>query len=179
MRGIIEMNKSFQGKANRNSMNSMTREGNFHSLIIDHLNAVIKLDVSGNLLTYNEVFAQQFGYTEQDIDESFLENFIQDSTYEQKQYFEEAFLGKTNSFNALVLCKNGNTSYTNVTLVPIATADGTEVYVIIKNNNDLKERESEFLLFKETFKAIEEIGNIGSFQYDMKSIERIARNKIN
>ncbi|MGX2961668.1 EAL domain-containing protein [Peribacillus sp. JNUCC 23] len=169
MRGIIEMNESFQGGTKKNSMNSMTREEDFHSLIIDHLNAVIKLDVSGNLLTYNEAFAQQFGYTEQDFDESFLEDFIQDYTYEQKQYFEEALLGQTNRFNCLVLCKNGNTRYTNVTIVPIATSDGMEVYVIIKNITDLEERERELYLSKENFNTIEEIGNIGSFHYDMMS----------
>ncbi|MGE8080477.1 EAL domain-containing protein [Peribacillus loiseleuriae] len=150
-------------------MNSMTREENYHSLIIDHLNAVIKLDAKGNVLTFNEVFTKQYGYTEQDFHESFLEIFMKDYTDEQKQYFKEAYLGKTKRFNALVLCKNGDTNYSNVALVPIATADGMEVYVIIKNSNDLKEQDRELLLFKENFKTIEEIGNIGSFHYDIRS----------
>ncbi|WP_218971227.1 EAL domain-containing protein [Peribacillus loiseleuriae] len=163
------MNEPFRGKTKGNSMNSMTREENYHSLIIDHLNAIIKLDVNGNVLTYNEVFQKQYGYTEQGFHESFLENFIKDYTDEQKQYFKEAYLGKTKRFHALVLCKNGDTNFSNVSLVPIATADGMEVYVIIKNSNDLKEHDRELLLFKENFKTIEKIGNIGSFHYDMRS----------
>ncbi len=169
MRGIIEMNKSFQGETKEKRMNEMTREEDFHSLIIDHLNAVIKLDVSGNLLNCNKAFAQQFGYTEQDFNESFIESFIQDYTYEQKKYVEDAFLGKTNRFNALVVGKNGDTRYTNITLLPIVTSEGMEVYMIIKNMTFLKEQERELLLCKENFNTIGEIGNIGSFHYEIKS----------
>ena len=41
--------------------------------IHDHLNAVVKLDTNGNIISYNQAFAKQYGYNEQDFKKPFLE----------------------------------------------------------------------------------------------------------
>ena len=44
---------------------------------------------------------------EQDFKEPFLNVFIKNKSLEITQYFEKAILGKTQRFNAVGLCKNG------------------------------------------------------------------------
>ncbi len=87
-----------------------------NSEIYDHLNSVIKLDNNGNLVSFNQAFSKQYGYNEQDFKKPFLDVFIKNETFEKNQYFEKAILGKTQKFNALGLCKNGNSVHINVTL---------------------------------------------------------------
>ncbi|MBU8880366.1 EAL domain-containing protein [Bacillus sp. FJAT-29790] len=163
------MKKLFQKLTKEYTMHSVAGEVDFHPLINDHLNAVIKLDVAGKLISYNYAFTKQFGYTENNFKGSILDICIKHDRIEQKQYFEEALLGKTQRFNTLGVCKNGKTIDINVTYIPILKEDGTDVYVVLKNITDLKEQERELELFQQSLNKVEGIGNIGSFHYEMKS----------
>ena len=64
-------------------------------------NSVIKLDINGNLVTYNQAFAKQYGYDEQDFNKPFLDVFIKYETFEQKQFFE-SYLRQ----NAKIRCRS-------------------------------------------------------------------------
>ena len=88
--------------------------------------------MNGNLVSYNQTFAKQYGYNEQDFKKPFLDVFIKYETFEQKQFFEKAILGKTQKFNALGLYKNGKTIDINVTLIPIKAKASMDIYVISK-----------------------------------------------
>ena len=66
-----------------------------NSQIYEHLNSVIKLDMNENLVSYNQAFAKQYGYNEQDFYKPFLDVFIKYETFEQKQFVKKALLGKT------------------------------------------------------------------------------------
>jgi diguanylate cyclase (GGDEF)-like protein/PAS domain S-box-containing protein len=141
-------------------------KGAIHPQIYDHLNAVIKLDTDGNLVSYNHAFAKQYGYIEQDFTKPFLDVFIKYETIVEKHFFEKALLGMRQKFNALGRCKNGKTIDINVTLIPIKTNAGMDIYVIVKNITEYKAQEEELLRFKkhqDTFNALE---NICHFYYD-------------
>ena len=52
-------------------------EINLSPEIYDYLNSIIKLDMNGNLISFNQAFAKQFGYDKDDFDKPFLDVFIQ------------------------------------------------------------------------------------------------------
>ena len=100
------------------------------------------------------------------FDKPFLDVFIKYETCEQKQFFEKAILGKTQRFDAIGRCRNGKTVDINVTLLPIKTKVGMDVYVIVKNTTEYKEQEKEMLLFKKKQDIFNELENICDFYYD-------------
>ncbi len=158
--------KRFFQKKKEQLIHSIASEEDFNPQIYDHLNAVIKLNINGHLVSYNQAFAQQYGYNEQDFKKPFLDVFIKYETFEQKQFFEKAILGKTQTFNALGLCKNGKTVDIKVTLIPIKTKADMDIYVILKNITEFKEQEKELLLFKKKQDTFNELENICNFYYD-------------
>ena len=131
-------------KNNEKLIHSLESEGGLNLEIYEHLNCVIKLDPNGNLVSYNQAFSKQYGYNEQDFKEPFLDIFIQDETFEKIHYFEKSLLGKTQRFNALGLCKNGETVEINVTLIPIKKKTGMNIYVIVKDITEFQEQEKSY-----------------------------------
>jgi diguanylate cyclase (GGDEF)-like protein/PAS domain S-box-containing protein len=162
---VAEMKRFFQ-KTKEQLLDFIDNERELNSQIYDHLNSVIKLDMNGNLITYNQAFAKQYGYNEQDFNKPFLDVFIKYETWEQKQFFEKAILGKTQSFNAIGRCKNGKTVDINITLFPIKAKADIDVYVIVKNITDYKEQEKEMLLFQRKQDIFNELEHICDFYYD-------------
>ncbi len=156
------MKKFFQ----KNKIHSKASEEDFNPQIHDHLNSVVKLDMNGYLVSYNQAFAKQYGYNEQDFKKPFLDVFIKYETFEQKNYFEKSILGKTQRFNALGLHKNGKTFDINVTLIPIKAKAGIHVYVIVKNIEEFKEQEKELHILKKMDDTFNNLENICNFQYD-------------
>ena len=145
----------------------MVSEEDIHPLILDHLNAVIKLDVEGNLISYNQSFTKQYGYTKQDFKRPFLDVFLKNYTLEQKQYYEQATFGMTQRFNALGCNKNGNVIDINVTLVPITTKNSIDIFVIVKNITDIKDQERKLFYLQQKRDVFDEIEDIGNFHYDV------------
>ncbi|MBS4179162.1 EAL domain-containing protein [Lederbergia citrea] len=145
----------------------MVSEEDFHPLINDHLNSVIKLDIEGNLISYNKAFINQFGFMEQDFKKPFLTTFFDNYSNDQKRFFDIALLGNMQTFNTVGLHRDGKPININVKFIPVKTKESTDVYVILKNIADLKEQERELLLFKDNLDKIEGLGNIGTFHYDM------------
>ncbi|MFJ8064732.1 EAL domain-containing protein [Psychrobacillus sp. NPDC096426] len=151
---------------NEKLIHSLESDGGLNLEIYEHLNCVIKLDTSGNLVSYNQAFFKQYGYNEQDFIEPFLDFFIQSEPFEKKQYFEKSLLGKTQRFNTLGLCKNGETVEINVTLIPIKKKTEMSIYVIVKNISEFQEQEKELFLAKKTQTVFNELNDICSFYYD-------------
>ena len=158
--------KRFFQKTKEQLIDFIDNERELNSQIYDHLNSVIKLDMNGNLITYNQAFAKQYGYNEQDFKKPFLDVFIKYETCEQKQFFEKAILGRSQSFNAIGRCRNGKTVDINVTLLPIKAKADMDVYVIVKNITKYKEQEKEMLLFQKKQDIFNELENICDFYYD-------------
>ena len=130
--------KRFFQKTKEQLIDSIADESDLNPQIYDHLNSIIKLDMNGNLVTYNQAFAKQYGYNEQDFDKPFLDVFIKYETLEQKQFFEKAILGETQRFDALVAVKTERRSISMSHLIPIKTKAGMDVYVIVKNIAEYK-----------------------------------------
>ena len=145
---------------------SLDSERGWNTEIYHHLNSVIKLDMNGNLVSFNEVFSKQFGYKEQDFKEPFLDVFIKNETFEKNHFFEKALLGKTQTFNALGLRTDGNSVAINVTLIPIKDKMGMSIYVIIKNITESQEQEKELFLLQKKLEAFNELEDICNFHYD-------------
>ena len=141
-------------------------ERGLNSEIYHHLNSVIKLDNNGNLVSFNEAFSKQYGYKEQDFKEPFLDVFIKNETFEKNQFFEKALLGKTQRFNALGLCMDGNSVHINVTLIPIKDKTSKNIYVIIKNITECQEQERELFLLQKKQETFNELEDICNFYYD-------------
>ena len=74
-----ELKRSLR-KKKENSIDVITIEHHLNPQIYNHLNSIIKLDMNGNLITYNQAFSKQYGYTEQDFNKPFLDVFIKDET---------------------------------------------------------------------------------------------------
>jgi diguanylate cyclase (GGDEF)-like protein/PAS domain S-box-containing protein len=139
----------------------------FPSAIHNYLKPVIKLDVKGNVISFNPAFTQQFGYTIQDVKKSFLKIFPKGNQKEVKESFIKAKEGNIQSFKSIGVCKNLKTYDILVTI--ILDANENNIYVIIRNITDLIEKEQELILFEDNLSSIEEMGNIGSFHYDVVS----------
>ncbi len=149
-----------------NSIDVMAIEHDLNPQIYGHLNSIIKLDINGNLITYNQAFTKQYGYTEQNFNKPFLDVFIKDEKLEHKHYFEHAILGQEQSFDAIALCKNGKEVEINVTLIPINTKIVKDVFVIVKNIAKSKKLQKEMLLFQKKQHIFNELENICDFYYD-------------
>ena len=158
--------KRFFQKRKKPFHHPIVSEKDFNPQIYDHLNSVIKLDVNGNLVSFSQAFTQQYGYHEQDFDKPFLDIFIQNGTFQQKQFFKKTILGKTQKFDAVGRCKNGKTVDINITLIPIKGKTGMDVYAIIKNIAEFKVQEKEMFLLKKEQALFNELENICSFYYD-------------
>ena len=167
MRVFIDMRRLFKRtKTEPLFPTLLDGEPGLNSEIYHHLNSVIKLDTNGNLVSFNEAFSKQYGYKEQDFKEPFLDVFIKNETFEKNQFFEKALLGKTQSFNALGLCMDGNSVHINVTLIPIKDKTSKNIYVIIKNITEFQEQERELFLLQKKQETFNELEDICNFYYD-------------
>ena len=77
-----------------------------------------------------------------------MDVFIKNGTFEKNQFFEKALLGKTQRFNALGFCMDGNSVDINLTLIPIKDKRSKNIYVIIKNITEFQEQERELFLLQ-------------------------------
>jgi diguanylate cyclase (GGDEF)-like protein/PAS domain S-box-containing protein len=143
MRGVAAVKNRLFQMTKEQLIHSVASKREIHPQIYDHMDSVIKLDMNGNLVSYNQAFAKQYGYNKQDFKKPFLDIFIKYETVEQKHFFEKTTLGMTHKFNALGLCKNGKSVDINVTLIPIKTKAGMDIYVIVKNITEFKAKEKQ------------------------------------
>lgn len=134
--------------------------------IQEHLNSIIKLDRNGNLISFNQAFAIQYGYGVKDFKKPFFEILIPTDTSLAQSSFEKTLLGKTQQFHAVSFKKNGKKSNVNLTLVPIEDKDESLVYVIIKDISDDKEREKKLQISRKMQSSFSELENICYFFYD-------------
>ena len=134
--------------------------------IQEFLNSVIKLDVNGNLITFNQVFAVQYEYGLKDFKQPFFDIFLQKNAPLAHVTFKEVLFGKTKRFNAIGFTKNGEAVDVNLTLVPIEEQDELIVYVIVQNISEFKKWEKKLHLSRIAQSAFDELENICYFHYD-------------
>lgn len=63
-------------RAKEQEMNELLIDGKINPEVLDHLNAVVQLDTNGNVISFNQVFAKRYGYSDQDFKKPFFYIFI-------------------------------------------------------------------------------------------------------
>ncbi|WP_052123985.1 EAL domain-containing protein [Ureibacillus manganicus] len=134
--------------------------------VFDYLNPIVKLDKDGKVISYDEVFVEQFGYTEQDLHNPFFEIFLKDYSSNIRKHFEIALTGKTQSFDAIVVTNQGKPIDYNFTLIPIKQKANIIVYVILKNISDRQKQEQQLNHYIKMREAFDQVEYICNFYYD-------------
>ena len=153
------MKRLFNGKSKRNDENLKTE-------VLDHLDAVVKLDINGNVISYNRVFTKQYGYDQQDLETPFLSTIFQEHSVEKSSYFKKAISGNAQRFEAMCYLKNGKLINTEITVIPVKGKAIKELYVILKNKIDFEKQEREVMIFKKMREAFDGIEHICNYYYD-------------
>ncbi|SOC38537.1 EAL domain-containing protein [Ureibacillus acetophenoni] len=159
MRGLFKKTKELK------SFELLT-EWDLKPEVYEHLNAVIKLDINGKIISYNQAFMKQFGYDKQDFIESFFDVFIKYNSLDIVQYFEKALLGNAQKFNTIGVTKDGKNVEINITMVPIKNKAVKEVFVIIDDTTKFQNQKKELDQFKIMQNAFDQLDYICSFYYD-------------
>lgn len=141
-------------------------DGDNLPVLYDYLNAIVKLDKEGNIVSYNQVFTRQYGYNEQDLKEPFLDILLKEKAIKNWGYFDNAILGTKQIFDTTGYLKNGDQIEINITFVPIKQNNNVDVYAILKNATEFQEKKELNLLQKmrETF---DEVDSICNYFYDV------------
>lgn len=141
-------------------------ERNLNSEVYNYLNALIKLNAEGKIISYNPVFKKQFGINELDLKNTFFELILKDTSLEIRRYFQNALLGKIQRFNTLGYPKEGEPKDINVTLIPIENRVKRELYVIIRDNTDLQKKDKEINQLNKLREILDKMDHICNFYYD-------------
>lgn len=139
----------------------------FEPEVLDHLNAIVKLDINCNIVYFNEVFEKQFGYNVQDFKGTFFDTVLKDYPPNIRRHFEKAILGKTHKFNTIGFSKIGKPIDIQITLVPIKDKNSKYVYAILKNITDFQKDTQQLNQFIKLREAFDEVDYICNFYYDV------------
>lgn len=129
-----------------------------------HLNAVVKLDANGKILSYNQAFANQYRYDEQDSKKSFFDLFFKYQSSEMIGYFEDALLGKAQKWNTLGVANDGKSVEVMITLLP--NRKKKDIFVILKDITEFKSQQQELNHYKVMDKTFNQVDAICNFYYD-------------
>ena len=163
---VVIMIKKFFKRINEQEKLLIENEIDLNPEIYDYLNAVVKLDANGNIVSCNQIFENRFGFNEQDLKNPFFDLLLKDSSSKINNYFENAISGKTEIFNAVGFPKKGKPIDLKIILIPIKNKTSKDVYVILKDNTDLQKQEKQLNQFQKMREAFDEVDYICSFYYD-------------
>jgi len=163
---VFIMLSKFFNKVNDQEISILEDNMNLNLAVYDYLNAVIKLDIDGNLLAFNQAFAKQYGYNEEDFKKPFLDILLKDRAFEKRIYFEKAFLGKTQTFTATGFPKSGEPLELNITLIPIKNKKNKDIYVVLNDITEFQSQRKELNQFEKMLKVFNEVDYICNYYYD-------------
>ncbi|MBD8067392.1 EAL domain-containing protein [Bacillus sp. PS06] len=149
--------------------NTFFDENKFTEMFANHPDAVFVLDVNRKVQIVNQSIQRIFGYGVQELRGNLEKIYERSNRGIGKQYFQKALNGKAQNFQAVVYHKNGRLIHVDITYVPIL-ADNTEVigvYGIAKDITVHVEREKEVNKIKNSLELAQQIGSIGSWDYDI------------
>ena len=127
----------------RNIKNIEDRERQLKSLIENNMDAILQLDLTGNILSVNDVTEKVTGFSTGELREISFKDLICEKDLDKVQkHFHE--IGKETSFMIECRCltKNGNCIIVSLKSVPIVIEErmvGT--FVILRDLTNLKDRE--------------------------------------
>ena len=119
------------------------REKQLNSLIQNNMDAIIRLDLKGNVVFVNDVAESVTGYSEGELTEMSFQDLICKEDWENvRRYFSETVIGKSFMVECKCVTKNGNCFIASIKNVPIVLEDkmvGT--FVIVRDITGLKDKE--------------------------------------
>lgn len=144
----------------------LLESGDLSTGVFDHINAIVIVDYEGNVISYNQAFAKQYGYGKEDFSDSFLKVFLKDYSLDSIEQFEKALQGKRQEYNTQGVTKNGDDVDVNITLIPNKKKGYKEIDVVIKNITDYQHQKREFILAKKSKALMNDLKDICNFYYD-------------
>ena len=100
--------------------NFKNNEEYYKSLINYNIDGICSFDLNRNIISVNYSIENITGYSYKDlINKNINEIFAPESVQFLDKYFDKALRGYPQNFEIAIKCKNGDSIYTNTTLVPI------------------------------------------------------------
>ncbi|HWL27211.1 MAG TPA: EAL domain-containing protein [Ureibacillus sp.] len=139
----------------------------FTRLFDNHPDAVFTIDINTKIIHHNKSVNTILGYTDQNITYDFERYFLKGDIV--KEHFELSLKGKSQNFQAVVAHKNGSRIHVDITYIPLMNNDMQviAVYGIAKDIIAYVEREEEINKIKNSLELAQQVGKIGSWDYDI------------
>ncbi|SDZ61091.1 PAS domain S-box-containing protein [Evansella caseinilytica] len=139
-----------------------------NSLFIHHPDAVFILNKRSVTIAVNSNVTALFGYEKSDLTLPFDTIVISKVAGEADSCFKKALQGHANSFEAVILAKQGDYIDAHISMIPIDDKDHTVgVYVIAKDISEWVEKEKVHVKTERNLLESQQIANIGSWTYDI------------
>ncbi|MBS4175570.1 bifunctional diguanylate cyclase/phosphodiesterase [Bacillus sp. FJAT-49736] len=142
-------------------------DNTYKSLLDNHPDLVFTLDLSGNIISFNHIATNSFGYSANELTGSFKKFVAEDYIERAIHYFHQICNGKPDNYDLCLLHKNGKRVEVNITGIPIVV-DGivTGFFGIAKDMSLMKEKEEALKKVQKNLNDAQRIANIGSWDYD-------------
>ncbi|MCM2535780.1 PAS domain S-box protein [Neobacillus pocheonensis] len=127
----------------RNIKGIEDREQLLNSLIENNTDAIIHLDLNGNILLVNEVTERITGYSKEELTKKTFKDLVaKEDLDEVLKHFKEIGKGVPSMIEARSIQKNGQCILVSLKSVPIAMKDKMSgIFVIVRDITELKEQE--------------------------------------
>ncbi len=143
----------------------------FQSFFIHHPNAVLMIDVQGNIKQANLATTNLFGYPNKELVGSYT-NFLVKNTDEVTKRFQDTMDGTPQKFNSQVRHKGGSIVEVNIVTIPLTTEGQTVgVCSIVRNITEEKKLQNKFETIKYSLKQTQTAAKVGSWEYDLQTKE--------
>ncbi|WP_174729061.1 EAL domain-containing protein [Mesobacillus harenae] len=152
------------------SLSDQAQIDSYHSLFVHHPDTIITMDLEGIITSCNKHSESLIGLLPEEIEGPFHQFVVEDYLAQVVYHFTLAAQGKAQNYYCQAIHRDGHIVDLSVTSIPMYT-DGkiTGVYGIIKDITERKDKNRELTNMKNSLNRAQEVANIGSWEYDIKS----------
>jgi PAS domain S-box-containing protein len=140
---VISMGFLLYKLIQRNIKDIEGREQQLNSLIKNNMDAIIHLDLNGNIISVNDVTGNITGYSEEELTKMSFKDLINKEDLDKVQeHFLEIGKGKSSMVECRCMIKSGHCILVNMKSVPILIEDKlVGIFVIVRDITELKDKE--------------------------------------
>ncbi|WP_377802012.1 ATP-binding protein [Bacillus benzoevorans] len=119
------------------------REKQLQSLVENNMDALIRLDLKGNMISANRVTGKITGYSEEELTNMTIKDLIgKDDLDKVQKHLSEVAKGKSSNVECSCTIKSGHCIQISMTSVPIVIDEKiVGVFVIVRDITELKDKE--------------------------------------